>query len=82
MNQGTQGYSLMKKTEGRKSRDTVPLSIPPRIGFTHVKSRIKKIRRREHGDCRYKMAGGFHTVATLRALIPRFATTEITPALR
>jgi hypothetical protein len=25
MNQGTQGYSLMKKTEGRKSRDTVPL---------------------------------------------------------
>jgi hypothetical protein len=26
MNQGTQGYSLMKKTEGRKSRDTVPLS--------------------------------------------------------
>jgi hypothetical protein len=26
MNQGTQGYSLMKKTEGRKSRDTVPLT--------------------------------------------------------
>jgi hypothetical protein len=26
MNQGTQGYSLMKKTEGQKSRDTVPLS--------------------------------------------------------
>jgi hypothetical protein len=26
MNQGTQGYSLMKKTEGRKSRDTVSLS--------------------------------------------------------
>jgi hypothetical protein len=25
MNQGTQGYSLMKKTEGRKSRDTVSL---------------------------------------------------------
>jgi hypothetical protein len=25
MNQGTQGYSLMKKTEGRKSHDTVPL---------------------------------------------------------
>jgi hypothetical protein len=25
LNQGTQGYSLMKKTEGRKSRDTVPL---------------------------------------------------------
>jgi hypothetical protein len=26
MNQGTQGYSLMKKTEGRKSRDTVSLT--------------------------------------------------------
>jgi hypothetical protein len=25
MNQGTQGYSLMKRTEGRKSRETVPL---------------------------------------------------------
>jgi hypothetical protein len=27
MNQGTQGYSLMKKTEGRKSHDTVSLRI-------------------------------------------------------
>jgi hypothetical protein len=27
MNQETQGYSLMKKTEGKKSRDTVPLKI-------------------------------------------------------
>jgi hypothetical protein len=27
MNQGTQGYSLMKKTEGRKSRDTVSLNM-------------------------------------------------------
>jgi hypothetical protein len=26
MNQGTQGYSLTNKTEGRKSRDTVPLN--------------------------------------------------------
>jgi hypothetical protein len=26
MNQGTQGYSLKKKTEGRKSRDTVSLT--------------------------------------------------------
>jgi hypothetical protein len=25
MNQGTQGYNLTKKTEGRKSRDTVSL---------------------------------------------------------
>jgi hypothetical protein len=25
MNQGTQGYSLTKKTKGRKSRDTLPL---------------------------------------------------------
>jgi hypothetical protein len=31
MNQGTQGYSLTKKTEGRKSRDTVSLNLsaPP-----------------------------------------------------
>jgi hypothetical protein len=28
MNQGTQGYNLTKKTEGRKSRDTVPLRWP------------------------------------------------------
>jgi hypothetical protein len=27
MNQGTQGYCLPKKTEGRKSRETVPLII-------------------------------------------------------
>jgi hypothetical protein len=26
MNQGTQGYRLTKKTEGRKSRETVPLT--------------------------------------------------------
>jgi hypothetical protein len=33
MNQGTQGYSLTKKTEGRKSRDTVPLMYF--ISFRH-----------------------------------------------
>jgi hypothetical protein len=27
MNQGTQGYSLTKATEGRKSRDTIPLNM-------------------------------------------------------
>jgi hypothetical protein len=27
MNQGTLGYSLTKKTEGQKSRDTVPLKM-------------------------------------------------------
>jgi hypothetical protein len=27
MNQGTQGYSLTKKIEGRKSRETVPLKF-------------------------------------------------------
>jgi hypothetical protein len=27
MNQGTQGYSLTIKTEGRKSRETVPLNV-------------------------------------------------------
>jgi hypothetical protein len=28
MNEGTQGYCLTKKTEGRKSRDTFPLNGP------------------------------------------------------
>jgi hypothetical protein len=27
MKQGTQGYSLTKKTEGRKSRETVPFKF-------------------------------------------------------
>jgi hypothetical protein len=27
MNQGTQGYRLTKETEGRKSRETVPLNV-------------------------------------------------------
>jgi hypothetical protein len=34
MNQGTQGYSLTKKTEGRKSRDTVPLNKGKQFEFT------------------------------------------------
>jgi hypothetical protein len=33
MNQGTQGYRLTKKAEGRKSRETVPLS---RTNATHA----------------------------------------------
>jgi hypothetical protein len=37
MNQGTQGYSLMKKTEGRKSRDTVPLSS---LTSAHISGRL------------------------------------------
>jgi hypothetical protein len=28
MYQGTQGYSVTKKTEGTKSRETVPLKVP------------------------------------------------------
>jgi hypothetical protein len=36
MNQGTQGYSLTKKTEGRKSRDTVSLK-PFEYGFEFAK---------------------------------------------
>jgi hypothetical protein len=40
------------------------LNNPPRI----VKSGIKKIRRREQGGCRCKMAGtGFHSVVANRA---------------
>jgi hypothetical protein len=39
MNQGTQGYSLTKKTEGRKSRDTVSLNS---ASFDTHKSHIMK----------------------------------------
>jgi hypothetical protein len=38
------------------------LNNPTRIGFKLAKSRIKKIRRRKQGDCRYQMTGtGFHS---------------------
>jgi hypothetical protein len=45
MNHGTQGYNLTKKTEGRKSRDTVPLkkkflSATPRYA-TQCEIRVK-----------------------------------------
>jgi hypothetical protein len=33
MNQGPRGDFLMKKTDGRKSRDTVPLSWFARMGW-------------------------------------------------
>jgi hypothetical protein len=50
------------------------------IGFAFVNSYIKKIRRCEQGDYRYKMTGtGFHSVVANRAPIPRFATAGITP---
>jgi hypothetical protein len=46
------------------------LNNPPRIGFTLLKSRIKKIRHREQGGRRCKMAGtGFHSAEANRALI-------------
>jgi hypothetical protein len=48
---------------------------PPRIGFTLVKSR-KNIRRREHRDCRCKIAGtGLHSVVgNALKCVPRIAT--------
>jgi hypothetical protein len=50
--------------------DSLGLTNPPRTGFTLVKSRIKKKRRREQGDCRYKMVGfGFPSVSKLHAQI-------------
>jgi hypothetical protein len=49
MNQGTQGYSLTKKTEGRKSRDTVPLNKwLTGISLTHV-TQLKKGTTASHG---------------------------------
>jgi hypothetical protein len=38
MNQRTQGYSLTKKTEGRKSRETVPL-----MGFSLKSVKMKQL---------------------------------------
>jgi hypothetical protein len=35
MNQGTQGYCLPKKTEGRKSRETVPLNQTSKLFEFH-----------------------------------------------
>jgi hypothetical protein len=42
VNQGPMGDCLMKKTEGRKSRDTVPLIIIP---FLHRLTRFLKLRK-------------------------------------
>jgi hypothetical protein len=36
MNQGTQGYSLTKKTKGRKSRNTVPLNQHCTVGRRQI----------------------------------------------
>jgi hypothetical protein len=56
------------------------LNNSPRIGFTFVKSGIKKIRRRGQWNFRCKIAGtGIHSVVANRAKILRFATTGITP---
>jgi hypothetical protein len=43
MNQGTQGYGLTKKTEGRKSRDTVSLMSNDEVtGFDDPKNSNKQ----------------------------------------
>jgi hypothetical protein len=41
MNQGTEGYSLTKKTEGRKSRDTVSLNWNACISDSLVRILVK-----------------------------------------
>jgi hypothetical protein len=43
MNQGTQGYSLTKKTEGRKSCDTVPLMEYLNLTFLFVAQAMLRI---------------------------------------
>jgi hypothetical protein len=50
MNQGTQEYCLPKKTEGRKSRETVPLR--------NIK-RFQKVRKCFHAVRRCTLARGF-----------------------
>jgi hypothetical protein len=48
--------------------------------FTLFRSRIKKIRRHEQGDCQCKMASIlFHSVVANRAPIPGFASNRLTP---
>jgi hypothetical protein len=40
MNQGTQGYNLTKKTEGRKARETIPINtiFPYTVGDSNNKA--------------------------------------------
>jgi hypothetical protein len=55
------------------------LNNTPSISFKLVKSRIKNIRCFKQEASRCKMAGaGFHSIAKLRAPMPRFATIRIT----
>jgi hypothetical protein len=55
-------------------------NISPRICFTPGKSRVKNLCCNKQGNCRSKMAGtGIHSLDKLRAQIPWFATTGITP---
>jgi hypothetical protein len=56
------------------------LNNTPRISFKLVKSLFKNIWQFKQGASRCKMAGaGFHSIANLRALIPRTATTILCP---
>jgi hypothetical protein len=43
MNQGPRRYCLMKKTEGQKSCDTVPLTLKALFDFYHIYNHIHLI---------------------------------------
>jgi hypothetical protein len=63
MNQGTQGYSLTKKTEGRKSRDTVSLSPLPEPN--QVKAQAPTTQKRCRSSCAILKENDYITINTL-----------------
>jgi hypothetical protein len=69
MNQGTQGYSLTKKTEGRKSRDTVSLKMRIRNATVH-----KGIQNEMTSDCLIRFDFTFTTLYRT-TLIPAYSYT-------
>jgi hypothetical protein len=63
-------------------QSSLGLSYPPRTGFKLVKLCIKKIRRREQGDCQCKMGrAGFHSVAKLCAQMFNADHDMVTPRI-
>jgi hypothetical protein len=59
MNQGTQGYSLMKKTEGQKSLETVPLRISFTAYIFFVNYNFDGFLKKDF--CKKSIFGGFQT---------------------
>jgi hypothetical protein len=58
MNQGAQGYSLTKKNEGRKSRETVPLIL---------NENNLRIRATREGDIRCRLCTNILYVLSVQA---------------